>query len=292
MVVHKLRVITAALLFSTGGTAIKFSSFTAWQIASFRSAIAVVLLTLLMPHWRTWWRPQSLMVGAAFGATLVLFVTANTLTTAANAIFLQYSAPLYILILGPKLLGEANRPRDFALMAVLATGILLLFFGQQAAVGTAPDPAVGNLFGLAAGVTWALTIMGLRWLALQPGVTNANGTAVVAGNAIACLVCLPMAFPLNEPTLVDWGVVIYLGVVQTSLAYVCLLRGLDHLRTIEATLLLLIEPVTAGIWAWLVHGEVPGSAALLGSGLIFAAVVFEAVQGSDDQVTSVGEQTE
>ena len=69
-------------------------------------------------------------------------------------------------------------------------------------------------------------------------------------------------------------------------------RGLDHLRTIEATLLLLIEPVTAGIWAWLVHGEVPGSAALLGSGLIFAAVVFEAVQGSDDQLTSVGEQTE
>jgi drug/metabolite transporter (DMT)-like permease len=177
-------------------------------------------------------------------------------------------------------------------MAVLATGVLLLFLGQQPAVDTAPDPAVGNRFGLAAGVTWALTLMGLRWLSLQPGVTNASGTAVVAGNAIACLVCLPMAFPLNEPTLVDWGVVVYLGVVQTSLAYVCLLRGLDHLRTIEATLLLLIEPVTAGIWAWLVHGEVPGSAALLGSGLIFAAVVFEAVQGSDDQVMSLGERTE
>jgi drug/metabolite transporter (DMT)-like permease len=205
---------------------------------------------------------------------------------------LQYSAPLYILILGPKLLGEANRPRDFALMAVLATGILLLFFGQQAAVGTAPDPAVGNMFGLAAGVTWALTIMGLRWLALQPGVTNASGTAVVAGNAIACLVCLPMAFPLNEPTLVDWGIVVYLGVVQTSLAYVCLLRGLDHLRTIQATLLLLIEPVAASIWAWLVHGEVMGSTALLGGMLIFAAVVFEAVQSSDDEVTSLGEQTE
>lgn len=288
MTVHKLWVLAAALLFSTGGTAIKFSGLSSWQIASFRSAIAVVLLSILMPRWRVWWRPPSLLVGVAFGATLVLFVTANTLTTAANAIFLQYSAPLYVLLLGPRLLGEVNRPRDFGLIVVLATGMLLLFFGQQVAVETAPDPALGNLFGLAAGVTWAFTIIGLRWLALQPGVADASGTAVIAGNALACLVCLPMAFPLGDATALDWGVVVYLGVVQTSLAYMCLLRGLDNVRTIEVTLLLLIEPVASGFWAWFVHGEVPGGVSLVGCGLIFAAVVFEALQDAEKMADPPG----
>lgn len=277
----KLWVLAAALLFSTGGTAIKFSGLSNWQIASFRSGIAVVLLSILMPAWRVWWKPRSLLVGATFGATLVLFVTANTLTTATNAIFLQYSAPLYVLLLGPRLLGETNRPRDFGLIAVLALGMSLLFFGQQAPFATAPDPALGNGFGLASGVTWAFTIMGLRWLALQPDASDSSGPAVIAGNAFACVACLPMAFPLGSSSPLDWGVIIYLGVAQTALAYFCLLRGLDRLRTIEVTLLLLMEPVASGLWAGWVHGETPGSVALGGCALILAAVVFEALRSSD-----------
>lgn len=283
MSMSRIWVLCAALLFSTGGTAIKFASLSSWQIASFRSAIAVVLLTMLMPKWRTWWRLSSLAVGAAFAATLVLFVAANTLTTAANTIFLQYSAPLYVLLLGPRVLGEPNRKSDLILVALLAVGMLLLFGGQQTPVDTAPNPSLGNLFGLAAGVTWAFTMLGLRWLAMQPDIPDASGTAVIAGNAIACLVCLPMAFPVGETTTIDWMVVIYLGVFQTALAYMFLIRGIDRLRTIEVTLLLLIEPVMSGVWAWLVHGEVPGTVAAVGCVLIFSAVVVQALQGADDE---------
>ncbi len=283
MIVSRLYILAAALFFSTGGTAIKLSGLSSWQIASFRSGIAVVLLWLLMPQWRAAWRrPPTLLVGTVFGATLVLFVIGNTLTTAANAIFLQYSAPLYVGLLGPWLLGESNRRSDFLLMVLLAAGMLLLFFGQEAPTGTAPDPATGNLTGALSGVTWALTLMGLRWLALRPDIPEASGAAVISGNAIACLVCLPMAFPLAETSAIDWGVVIYLGSVQTAMAYFFLVRGVREVRAVEVTLLLLIEPLASGVWAWLVHGETPGAMSLAGCGLILIGVVSQALRGNSE----------
>lgn len=282
MVVSRLFILAAALLFSTGGTAIKLSELTSWQISSFRSGLAVVLLWLLMPRWRAWRKPPTMLVGTVFGATLVLFVIANTLTTAANTIFLQYSAPLYVLLLGPRLLGESNRRSDYVLIALLAAGMLLLFFGQDAPSATAPNPALGNWFGLIAGVTWALTLMGLRWLALRPDLPEASGAAVISGNAIACVVCLPMAFPVAETTALDWGVVLYLGVIQTSLAYLLLIRGVGKIRAIEVTLLMLIEPLASGMWAWLVHAETPSAMSLVGCGLILVGVAAQASLGRSE----------
>ena len=97
----RIYVALAALLFSTGGAAIKLSALSSWQIAGFRSGIAAVVLFALLPAWRGVFDPRALLVGTAFAATMILYVTANTLTTAANAIFLQTSAPLYVLLLGP-----------------------------------------------------------------------------------------------------------------------------------------------------------------------------------------------
>ncbi len=282
MIVARLWVLAAALCFSTGGTAIKLSELSGWQISAFRSGMAVVLLSILMPKWRTWWKPPCLAVGAMFGATLVLFVVANTLTTAANAIFLQYSSILYMLVLGPRLLGEPNRRSDFVLIAALAMGMAMLFIGQDDPSSTAPDPVMGNWVGAAAGVTWAFTLIGLRWLALRPDLAAASGAAVISGNAVACLVSLPMAFPLELPSATDWGVVLYLGGIQIALAYVCLMRGMQQLRALEVTLLLLIEPIASGFWAWLVHGEIPSPISLAGCALILAGVVAQALQADDE----------
>jgi drug/metabolite transporter (DMT)-like permease len=222
------------------------------------------------------------VVGVAFGATLVLFVTANTLTTAANAIFLQYSAPLYLLLLGPWLLGEPNRKSDLALIALLATGMLLFFIGQETPSATAPDPLRGNIIGACAGVAWALTLLGVRWLARQPDDVGAGGSAVIAGNVLAFVVCLPWALPVSEATPTDWAVVFYLAVFQIGVAYLCLLRGIRELRALEISLLLSIEPVAAGAWAWLVHGEIPGVMALIGCTLIFSSVLLQALRKEPD----------
>jgi drug/metabolite transporter (DMT)-like permease len=278
MVSSRLYALGAAFFFSTGGTAIKLSGLSNWQIAGFRSGLAALLLWWLVPSWRRWWSPSSLAVGVAFGTTLVLFVTANTLTTAANAIFLQYSAPLYVLLLGPWLLGEPRRRSDLALIALLAIGMLLFFIGQEVPSTTAPDPVRGNFIGACAGVSWALTLLGMRWLARQPDAVGGGGSVVIAGNVLAFAVCLPWVLPMPETTPVDWAVVFYLAAFQIGAAYFCLLRGIRKLRAFEISLLLSIEPVASGVWAWLVHGEIPGAMALAGCSLILFSVLLQALR--------------
>src|SRR5215204_7336031 len=98
----RLQLAGAALLFSTGGAAIKAADFTGWQIASFRSGVAAVALWMMTPAARGGWSWGGALVGVAYAGCLTLFVLANRLTTAANTIFLQSTAPLYVLILAPR----------------------------------------------------------------------------------------------------------------------------------------------------------------------------------------------
>ena len=266
----RLLVLSAALLFSTGGAAIKATAFSAWQVASFRSGIAAIALFLLLPAWRRGWSRRTLLVGFFYAATLILYVAANKLTTAANSIFLQATAPLYVLLLAPRLLGEPLRRGDPLLAALLVAGMILFFVQVDPALATAPNPLQGNLVAAASGVTWAITLLGLRWLAGSERPESA-GAAVISGNALAFLVCAPLAFPVSGSVPLDWAVVAYLGLFQIGLAYVAMTRGMRGTPAFEASLLLLLEPVLNSIWAWLVHSEQPGPVSLLGCSLILAA---------------------
>ncbi|HEU4698780.1 MAG TPA: DMT family transporter [Gemmatimonadales bacterium] len=274
----RLQLVVAAMLFSTGGAAIKAAAFSGVQVASLRSGIAAVAVLLMIPAARRGWSWRTLVVGAAYAATLVLFVLANRLTTSANTIFLQSTGPLYLVVLGPLLLHERVRRQDLALMGVVAIGLVLFFVGAERPVGTAPDPARGNLLAAASGLTWALTLLGLRWLSdaeRSAGHTDANPSiaAVAAGNLIACLACLPWALPLGAHGVADWAIVGYLGVFQIAVAYLFVTAGLRHVPAFEASVLLLVEPALNPIWSWLVHGEVPGAWAIVGGVLILGATV-------------------
>lgn len=271
VVVNRLLLIAAGILFSTGGAAIKATSLTSWQVASFRSAVAGAALLAFVPASRGGWNWRLAPVGFAYAATLVLFVLANKLTTAANAIFLQDTAPLYLLLLGPLLLREPIRRRDLALILAVAAGISLFFVEREAATHTAPDPLRGNALALVSGLSWAMTITGLRWLGGRKGSSGSGAAAVAAGNAIAFLACLPMALPVNEIGWRNAAVIVYMGVFQIGLAYVCLTRAMRHVPALEASLLLLVEPALNPIWAWLAHGERPGPWALAGGVVILAA---------------------
>jgi drug/metabolite transporter (DMT)-like permease len=279
----RLYVLCAALLFATGGTAIKLCAFSSWQIAGFRSGIAALVLWLLMPSWRRWWRPPILAVGLPYAATLLLFVTANTLTTAANSIFLQTTAPLYVLLLGPRMLGERNRPTDLLVVAILAIGVTMFFLGSEEPLRTAPDPWLGNWLAGASGLTWALTLMGLRWLGRtgEPSSADAAGAAVVAGNAIAFVFCLPLALPGLEQSAGDWLIVSYLGIVQIGIAYVCMVRGVRGVRALEVSLLLVLEPLLSAALAWLVHAELPGPWSLAGCSFILVGVLVQLLRAPD-----------
>lgn len=275
---NRLLLLAAAALFSTGGAAIKATDLGAWQVASFRSGIAAVALLCLVKESRRGWEWRLAPPAMAYAATLVLFVQATKLTTAANAIFLQSTAPLYVLALGPWLLRERTRRSDLLLPLVVGVGLSLFFVGREAPLETAPDPTRGNVLGALSGLTWALTLTGLRWQARLPerqGRRNGgNAVAVVVlGNAIACLACLGPAVPVEGAGWSDLLVLLYLGVFQIGLAYVFVTRALGHVRAFEAATLLLLEPVLNPVWAWLLHGERPGALALTGGAVILSATL-------------------
>ncbi len=267
----RLNVCAAAALFSTGGAAIKSCGLTAWQVAGFRSAIAAVALLLLLPASRLWsWRRA--LVGTAYAATMILFVLGNRLTTAANTIFLQSTAPLYVLLLGPWLLREKIQRRDLFFLLALAAGFGLFFVGVEPPRKTAPNPEAGNFLAALAGFCWALTLVGLRWVERRESVDAGGGASAVAiGNLMAFAVSIPQLFPVPSVNAVDWLVVGYLGIVQIGLAYLFLTRGLQRVPAFEASLLLLIEPVLNPIWAWLIQSEVPSYWAVAGGLIIIVS---------------------
>ncbi len=270
----RLGVLAAAALFSTGGTAIKATSLAGFHVASYRAGIAALALFLMLPVVRRRPTPMILAVALAHATTMILFVLSNKATTAASAIFLQSTAPLYILALSPWLLKEKIRRRDLILIAVLAVGLALFFVGVDPASSTAPQPLYGNLLALASGVFWAFTVIGLRALG-RTGEGGGSATAALWGNTLACLICLPMALPMPEIGVRDLAALLYLGVFQIALAYVFLTASLRRVPAFEASLLLFLEPALSPLWAWFFHGEKPSLWCLIGGAVILAATAIK-----------------
>src|SRR5436853_4827656 len=138
------KIIAAAILFSSGGAAIKSCGFGAWQLAACRAALAMLTILVLLPESRRGWSWRTVVVGFAYAATTLLYVQANKHTTAASAIFLQSTSPLFILLLAPWLLGEHATRRDIAQMAVMGARMALFLLGMDRPSATAPNPALGN----------------------------------------------------------------------------------------------------------------------------------------------------
>ncbi len=267
----RLELLLTATLFSTGGAAIKAAQFSSWQVAGLRSGVAAIAVWLFLPAARRITRGTigvTLLVAVAYAATLILFVLANKLTTAANTIFLQSTAPVYILLLGPVLLHEHIQRRDLLFMLAIAVGMGFFFVGRQASFVTAPDPVRGNILAAVSGVTYAGMLLGLRWMGTRGG---SPAAAAAFGNLFAFLVALPAMGTLRGHAPADWAVILYLGIFQIGLAYALLTRAISHVPALEASLLLFLEPALNPLIAWAVHGEYPGPWALLGGALIMGA---------------------
>jgi drug/metabolite transporter, DME family len=276
--IGRLQVLAAALLFSTGGAGIKAAAFTGVQVSALRSGIAAVVLLMLLRALSPGRGMKLLtlspaMVAAAvvYAATLTLFVLATKLTSAANAIFLQDTAPLYLLLLGPLILHERFRSRDLVYLLCVGAGLILCVIGRPEPTTTAPDPMRGNLLALVCGVTWALTLLGLRYIQRDQAQTSVGLSAVTLGSFFASLAAWPFAWPLPAASALEWATVVYLGVCQVGLAYVCLTAAMRVLPALDVSLLLLIEPVLNPIWTWMIHGEQPGTYTIIGGAIIIGA---------------------
>jgi DME family drug/metabolite transporter len=272
----ELLVLLAAVLFSTGGAGIKVSAFSAAQVSAMRSGIAAVAL-LAWTRRRVPLSWNLLFVGAVYAVTLTLFVAATRLTTAANAIFLQSTAPLYLLALGPLVLKERFGRREVLFVGVIFAGMLICLQDSPPGTLTAPDPATGNLLAALSAVTWAVTLLCFRSIGRQSSSSDLGLSAALVGNALACVFTLPFALPLPFAAAGDWATLVYLGVVQIALAYVCLTAAIRVLPALDVSLLLLIEPVLNPVWTWLVRDEQPGRWTIFGGALILAGTALKAV---------------
>lgn len=268
-VVARLYLLAGAVLWSTGGFFIKEIDAGATSITFFRCLFAGLLLAPAIGG-RQFPRGPDLVISIVLFALLLgLYVGATKETTAANAIFLQSAAPLYIAVLAPLLLDERFRARDLVLLGAAGAGLVLCVSGGSPTTTTAPDPATGNLLGVLCSLSWALTLLGLRWVELNQ--RGSSMSAVVMGNVMAFLIGVPLLIPTPTVSAMDVAGLLYLGIVQIALAYVLLTGAVGRLPTLHVSLLLLIEPVLNPLWTWIVRGENPGAATLAGGALIITA---------------------
>lgn len=270
----RLCVLAAAVLWSTAGAAIKIASgLGTWQVAGGRGLIAALVMLAFLPGARRGFGGMALGVGVAYAMTTVLFVLANRLTTAANAIFLQDVAPLWVLLLSPLLLRESPTRTELKLVPLFLGGAALFFLDELG-----PGGATGNAVAIASGVSFALLFIGLR--KLRDGGAE---SAVLAGNLIAFAICLPGMVGKPLPGGRDLAVLLWLGVFQLGLAYILMVRGLKHLSAVEASLLALVEPVLNPVWAFIFAGERPGPFAMAGGAVILVATAGRIFVGERDQ---------
>lgn len=254
--------LVAAVLWSLGGVLIKSVDWPSMAKAGARSAVASVVLWAWLRKPKFTWRPTQLGAALAYACTVTSFIIANDRTTAANAIFLQYTAPIYVAVLGHYVLGERTRRSDWVFIAVALLGIALFFRDQFSTRGLS-----GMLVALGSGVSFATLVIFLR-----KEKDSSPGTAVLLGNLITAAIGLPFAIghPLPMP---QAAVVVAMGVVQLGLPYVLYSIAIRRVTALEAILIPMIEPVLNPLWVALQHGEVPGRWSLVGGALVLGAVL-------------------
>jgi drug/metabolite transporter, DME family len=263
----------AALCWSTGGIGIKVVSNSALTITFYRSLFAGIALLLFLGRdvWgRRRWKSGRVFAMAIVSYTICLstFVVANKLTTAANAIFLQYAGVVWVLLFSPLVVHEPMRRRDAVAVAVAFGGMALFFAGKFE-----PRGMNGNLMALLSSFFFAALILCLR------RERDAAESAITWGNLFVAAVFLPFVrhdLALSPKSL---GVLLFLGVVQIALAYTLFVRGLKHVTATQATLTGMLEPVMNPVWVVLFLGERPSAFAIAGGLVVLAAIGWHTLTG-------------
>jgi len=258
--------IVTAILWSFGGLLIKSVSWNPMAIAGTRSAIAALFMLTFIRHPHFTWSPAQIGAMIVYTVTVILFVAANKLTAAANAILLQYTSPIYAALLGAWFLGERTTWLDWVTIGVTMGGIALFFLDDLAAGGH-----WGNGCAIASGVSYACLVVLLR--------KQKEGSpleSVLLGNALTAVVGFPFMVGAT-PDLAGWVVLLILGVVQLGLPYTLYSVAIKHVTALDAILIPAVEPILNPLWVFLVMGEVPGPWAFLGGFIVLVSVTSRSV---------------
>lgn len=253
--------VVTSMLWSLGGLLIKLVDWNPMAIAAGRSAISALLIFAYVRKPKFSWSVDQLLAAFFYFGTVTLFVTANKLTTAANAILLQYGAPVYVAIFAPILLKEKTKTADWFAIGFAFFGMVLFFFDELKV-----ENMVGILVAIASGISFALYIIFMR---KQKDASPIESTLL--GNVLTALV--GFAFIFNQsfelPNVVG---IVLLGTVQLGFSYILYSIAIKYVEALEAILIPVIEPILNPIWVFLAYGERPGKWALLGGTIVLLSV--------------------
>ena len=257
-----------ALGWSLGGVLMKSVDWPPFAVGGGRGLVAAVFLLAVRGRTlRFTWTPLQLGTALAFTGCTILFAAATKLTTAANAVLLQYTAPVWVALLGAWLLGERARRADWWTIAVTFVGMGVFFYD-----GLKFNNLTGILLAIASGVSFAVMIVLLR----KQG-AGSTIEAVILGNLLGFLIGLPAMCTAPWPDPRSLIALLVLGVVQLGIPYLLYSRAIRHVTALEAVLIPVIEPILNPIWVLLLIGEKPTRLSLLGGAIVLGAVTWRAV---------------
>lgn len=260
----------AATLWSTSGLFIKLIDLNPLAIAGLRSAIAAIFMLLLMRGRLQFnWSFPQISGALAYALTMILFVSATKMTTAANAILLQYTAPVFTALLGAWFLKEKVTRFDWIIIGTVIGGMFLFFFDRLSLIGV-----WGNIMAVGSGITLSYFIMCMR---MQKNASPIE--TVILGNLTTMLICVPFYFQ-QSPTFIEWSILFYMGILQIGLSFVIFSTAIKFVAALDSILIQTLDPLLNPIWVFLVIGEAPGRWAIVGGIIVLTAVTLRNIYTS------------
>lgn len=253
-----LMLVIAALLWSLGGLFIKLVDLNPLMITGIRSlgAAIVFLFYIKRPKW--YWGKYFIGGILSYSLMVILYVVSIRLTTAANAIFLEFTAPLWVVIFGYFVLKETVTKFDIVAMLFIFLGMGLFFIDELSFYGF-----WGNIMALVAGICLALVTVFIR------KEKDYAFEIVLYGNIITALICLPYILKgFSDSSSLDLLLIFALGVFQLGIPYLLYTHALKYVNAIDAILVGMIEPVLNPVWVFLFIGERMGEWAFFGGSMV------------------------
>ncbi|MDF2840732.1 MAG: rane protein [Clostridia bacterium] len=261
--------ILTSVLWSSGGILIKLVNVGPLAVSGLRSLIAAAIIFIYLKKPKFTWSLYQVLGAVAYASMAITFVAATRLTTSANAVLLQYTAPIYVAILGGVILKEKVALKDWITIAVTLIGVGLFFVDSFGFGGL-----MGNVLAIISGFCFALFIVCSR----QQKEGSPMET-ILLGNIVTAVACMPFVVSADYDMTSIVGI-ISLGIIQFGIPYVLYGIAIKHIRALDAVMIAVIEPILNPVWVLIFWGEKPGSWAILGGIIVLAAVTYNCIQSA------------
>ncbi|SCY43530.1 DMT family transporter [Alkaliphilus peptidifermentans] len=259
--------VITAVLWSTGGLLIKLVEWNPLAIAGARSGIAAIIMLIYLKRPIRSIDRIKLLGAISYGLLVILFIAANKLTTSANAILLQFTAPIWVILFAKAFLKEKTYVADWLTIIAVILGMTLFFIG-----GLKSGNILGNTLAVLSGMAMAAMIIFLKIKKEDSPIE-----ITLLGNIITFFIGLPFILLSAPPSNTSIIAILILGVFQLGISYILYVNAVRHVSAVDAILIPIIEPLLNPIWVFVFAGEAPGKYAILGGSIVILSIITRSI---------------